>query len=191
MQRYSYTLKFIYLCSHDCLLQESDLMEEQTKDYLLQESDPMEEQTSEPVESESTSQPSESPVPDTITYSPLKSDLRTILKRKRASSTCSSSTVAGYSSPARVKQDVRPPSTYSNTNSQNPQLKRARLFVGNINPNVTRRNDLVKLFSNYGDVLGVSVHNGFAFIQMDEERAANRAINHLHSIFFKGVRIGK
>ncbi len=79
----------------------------------------------------------------------------------------------------------------TNTSHHEPYLKRARLFVGNIQPNITSRSDLVKLFSKYGDVLGVSVHSGFAFIQMDQERAANRAINYTDNSYFKGSRIGK
>lgn len=79
----------------------------------------------------------------------------------------------------------------TNTNSREPHLQRARLFVGNIEPNTTHRRDVIELFSRYGDVLGVSVHKGYAFVQMDRERSANRAINGEDNHMFKGSRIRK
>lgn len=79
----------------------------------------------------------------------------------------------------------------TNTTSREPHLERARLFVGNIEPNRTHRRDLVKLFSNYGDVLGVSIHKGYAFVQMDRERSANKAINFEDDKTFMGARIRK
>ena len=78
----------------------------------------------------------------------------------------------------------------TNTTSKEPHLERARLFVGNIEPQVHRR-DLVKLFSQYGDVLGASVHKGYAFVQMDRERTANKAINAEDNGMFMGSKISK
>lgn len=79
----------------------------------------------------------------------------------------------------------------TNTNSREPHLQRARLFVGNIEPDKTHRRDLIKLFSRYGEVLGVSVHKGYAFVQMDRERNANRAVNGEDNHDFMGSRIRK
>ena len=79
----------------------------------------------------------------------------------------------------------------TNTTSDEPHLKRARLFVGNIEPSRIRRRDLIRLFSRYGDVLGVSVHQGYAFIQMDRERSANKAINYEDNKIFNGCKIRK
>lgn len=79
----------------------------------------------------------------------------------------------------------------TNTTSREPHLERARLFVGNIEPNRTHRRDLIKLFSQYGDVLGVSVHKGYAFVQMDRERTANKAVNFEDNHTFMGSRIRK
>lgn len=79
----------------------------------------------------------------------------------------------------------------TNTNSREPHLQRARLFVGNIEPDKTHRKDLIDLFSRYGDVLGVSVHKGYAFVQMDRERNANRAVNGEDDRNFMGSRIRK
>jgi len=79
----------------------------------------------------------------------------------------------------------------TNTTSDEPHLQRARLFVGNIEPSRVRRRDLIRLFSRYGDVLGVSVHQGYAFVQMDRERSANKAINYEDNKVFNGCRIRK
>ena len=75
------------------------------------------------------------------------------------------------------------------TNSEEPHLKRARLFVGNIATESVTRRDLAQLFGQYGRVLGVSVHGGFAFVQMDRERDANRAIICEDGQQFKGTKI--
>lgn len=77
----------------------------------------------------------------------------------------------------------------TNTTSDKPHLMRARLFVGNTQRMM--RNDLRRIFSNYGDVVGVSVHKGFAFVQMDRERNANRAINSEDNSVHMGCRIRK
>ena len=79
----------------------------------------------------------------------------------------------------------------TNTNSREPHLQRARLFVGNIEPDNTHRRDIIDLFSRHGEVLGVSVHKGYAFVQMDRERNANRAVNGEDNSMFKGSRIRK
>lgn len=77
------------------------------------------------------------------------------------------------------------------TNSEEPHLKRARLFVGNIATDKVTRRDLAQLFGQYGKVLGVSIHNGFAFVQMDRERDANRAIICEDNQVFMGSKIRK
>lgn len=79
----------------------------------------------------------------------------------------------------------------TNTISDDPHIQRARLFVGNIEPNRVHRRDLIRLFSRYGDVTGVSVHKGYAFVQMDRERSANKAINYEDNKMFMGSRIRK
>ena len=77
------------------------------------------------------------------------------------------------------------------TNSEDPQLKRARLFVGNLTTESVTRRDLAQLFGQYGRVLGISVHGGFAFVQMERERDANRAVICEDGQQFKGSKIRK
>lgn len=77
----------------------------------------------------------------------------------------------------------------TNTISDQPHLMRARLFVGNAQR--MQRTDLRRLFSRYGEVLGVSIHKGYAFVQMDRERNANRAINCEDNSLHLGCKIRK
>ena len=63
--------------------------------------------------------------------------------------------------------------------------------MGNIDPNKVERRDLIEIFSQYGNVLGVSVHKGFAFVQMDSERNANRAVNEENGSVVNGQKIRK
>ena len=77
------------------------------------------------------------------------------------------------------------------TNSEDPYLQRARLFVGNIDSAKVTRRDLVDLFSQYGKVFGVSIHKGYAFVQMDRERNANRAVISEDNQMFHGNKLRK
>lgn len=105
---------------------------------------------------------------------------------------------SGSRSPGRVRKRVpsrerqrRYEMDGSNTTREEPHLQRARLFVGNIEPSRVHRRDLIRLFSEFGDVLGVSVHKGYAFVQMDRERSANKAINYLDGRMYMGNPIRK
>ena len=97
----------------------------------------------------------------------------------------------GRGSDSPIGKEERYSREGTNTTSREPHLERARLFVGNIEPGRTHRRDITRLFSKYGDVLGVSVHKGFAFVQMDRERTANKAINFEDNQIFMGSRIRK
>ncbi|PAA50799.1 hypothetical protein BOX15_Mlig012920g1 [Macrostomum lignano] len=55
---------------------------------------------------------------------------------------------------------------------QNPK---GRVFIGNLNTNELGRADLERIFSKYGSLTEVNVHNGFAFVQFVEEPAARSA----------------
>lgn len=65
----------------------------------------------------------------------------------------------------------------TNTIRQEAHLRRARLFVGNVDPVRVHRRDILHRFQEYGEVMGISLHQGYAFVQMDSERNANRAVN--------------
>ena len=81
----------------------------------------------------------------------------------------------------------RSPLEVSNDTQRNEGfLKRSRLFVGNIETNVVNRSNLFETFSRYGGVVAISIHNGYAFIQMDSEKNANAAINLENNRNFNG-----
>lgn len=123
------------------------------------------------------------------TTDPSSDTKQTTTTRSRSRSPRSKS--PGYQRDRRESREQRYTREGTNTNSREPHLQRARLFVGNIEPNTTHRRDVIELFSRYGEVLGVSVHKGYAFVQMDRERNANRAINGEDNRMFKGSRIRK
>jgi len=79
------------------------------------------------------------------------------------------------------------------TNSEDPHMQRARLFVGDLNTRSgdLRKRDLDDIFSKYGRVVGISIHNGYAFVQMERERSANKAIHYAHGRSINGSKIRK
>ena len=92
----------------------------------------------------------------------------------------------GYRGWDRSAEDIG-----NKTNSEDPYLQRARIFVGNIATDRVSRRDLSELFGQYGKVLGVSIHGGFAFVQMDRESNANRAVVSEDNQMFKGSKLRK
>ncbi|MEJ2086387.1 MAG: RNA-binding protein [Acidobacteriota bacterium] len=72
----------------------------------------------------------------------------------------------------------------------------SRLFVGNVNPKLTRR-DLEKFFSEAGDVVAVSIPldretrepRGFAFVEFRTSEQATEAIESLQNADLEGRRI--
>lgn len=72
------------------------------------------------------------------------------------------------------------------TSSKDPQLMRARVFVGNVNTNNVSREDIIGLFSNYGVLLGVTVFKGYAFIQYADASEADRSIKVLNGYAWNG-----
>lgn len=61
----------------------------------------------------------------------------------------------------------------------------AKLFVGNLALD-TSQEDLMTLFAPYGQVVGCSVLRQFAFVHLQGEGAADRAIRDLNGREFKG-----
>lgn len=79
----------------------------------------------------------------------------------------------------------------NDTQRHEEHMKRARLFVGNIDVKSVTRADLSTIFEKHGGVVAVSVHPGYSFVQMDSERSANRAINYEHGATINGCKISK
>ena len=76
------------------------------------------------------------------------------------------------------------------TNSGNPKMIRARIFVGHLNTEKAARKDVEDLFAPFGNVLGVSLQNGYGFVQYELEEEAKKAIKELHGTHFCGMRMG-
>lgn len=76
------------------------------------------------------------------------------------------------------------------TNSLDPRSVRARVFVGHLNTNRCAREDVEKLFEPHGKIVGVSLQNGYGFVQFEDEEGARRAIKEVHGQQFCGMRIG-
>ncbi len=64
------------------------------------------------------------------------------------------------------------------------------LYVGNLNYSVTDT-QLGELFSQYGDVISLSVldNRGFGFVELDKDEDALRAIEELNDTEFEGRKL--
>ena len=77
------------------------------------------------------------------------------------------------------------------TNSERQQDIFSRVFVGHLPTDRCTRNDVEKLFSQYGTITGCSVLNGYGFVQYKTPESVDEAIRHLHGHHFFGANIGK
>lgn len=77
------------------------------------------------------------------------------------------------------------------TNSDRQQDIFSRVFVGHLPTDRCTRNDVEKLFSQYGTITGCSVLNGYGFVQYKTPDSVDEAIRHLHGHHFFGANIGK
>ena len=87
-------------------------------------------------------------------------------------------------------RDLDDADIHKKTNSGNPKMIRARVFVGHLNTEKASRKDVEDLFAPYGKVYGVSLQNGYGFVQYEREDEAKRAIKELHGTHFCGMRMG-
>ena len=64
-----------------------------------------------------------------------------------------------------------------------------RLYAGGISHRARER-DVEKLFSKFGRIRDVSLKNGFAFVEFDDDRDADDAVYDLNRTTFMGERSG-
>ena len=76
------------------------------------------------------------------------------------------------------------------TNSDRQQDIFSRVFVGHLPTDRCSREDVEKLFSEYGEITGCSVLNGYGFVQYRTPDSVDAAIKHLHGHHFFGANIG-
>jgi len=77
------------------------------------------------------------------------------------------------------------------TNNTDPLSVRSRVFVGNLNTVLLRKDDVRAIFERYGQVIGVSTHRGYAFVQYSDETAARNAVAGEDQRIYAGQEIGK
>lgn len=77
------------------------------------------------------------------------------------------------------------------TSSQDPTLMKSRIFIGNLAVDKVSRGDLHRVFEKYGEILGISIHRNFAFVQFGKEEHANEAIKKEHQRLMGGIRVGE
>ncbi|XP_032827001.2 RNA-binding Raly-like protein isoform X1 [Petromyzon marinus] len=64
------------------------------------------------------------------------------------------------------------------TNRSDPRSVNSRVFIGNLNTaEQVSRSEVEALFAEYGPVLGVSLHRGYAFVQYGDGRSARLAVS--------------
>jgi len=56
---------------------------------------------------------------------------------------------------------------------------------------LVRKEDVRAIFERYGDVIGVSTHRGYAFVQYSDETAARNAVAAEDQRIYAGQEIGK
>lgn len=78
-----------------------------------------------------------------------------------------------------------------NTSSSDPKMMSARVFVGNLAAEKVSRQEVEKMFTNYGKILGISLHKSYGFVQYEEESSAKEAVKELNGTTLHGLRLGK
>ncbi len=78
-----------------------------------------------------------------------------------------------------------------NTSSNDPQMLDSRVFIGNLPSEKITRVEVEKLFSDYGNVLGVSLHKSYGFVQYDNKESAEKAVEAMHGYSLQNSSLGK
>lgn len=76
------------------------------------------------------------------------------------------------------------------TNSNNPDDVKSRVFVGHLNTDACEKSEVEDLFKPYGKVLGITLQNGYGFVQYEDEKSVKDAIKHLHATMFHDRQLG-
>lgn len=64
----------------------------------------------------------------------------------------------------------------SHTSSKDPNAMKSRVFVGNLNTSIVTREQIQSIYAPFGEIVAISMHKGFAFVQFAHESAARNAV---------------
>lgn len=65
-----------------------------------------------------------------------------------------------------------------------------RIFVGNLASERTSKEEVTKLFSQYGEIIDIVIRKSFGFIQFDTPQAAQKAIQCENGRLLGGLHLG-
>ena len=71
------------------------------------------------------------------------------------------------------------------------KMMNSRVFVGNLAAEKVTRQEVEQLFSEYGKVLGVSLHKSYGFVQFAEEECAKSSVKGLNGHSLHDLRLGE
>ena len=77
------------------------------------------------------------------------------------------------------------------TNLNDMKSKASRIFIGNLNTGFVTQQDIEKRFSKYGRIIGISIHEGFGFVQYTNELNARQAVEGEYGAVLARQPLGK
>ncbi len=82
------------------------------------------------------------------------------------------------------------PGVGTHTSSNDPKMLDSRVFIGNLPSEKVTRLIIEKMFSEYGKILGVSLHKSYGFVQFETEEDAKKAVEGTHKKLLEGNALG-
>ena len=110
-------------------------------------------------------------------------------ERKRSPGRRSPSSTTS-SSRTESKEGRRKGQPGRDTNSNDPNAIRRRVFVGNLNTDKVTRDEVEEHFSQYGKIVACSLHMNFGFVEFATEKEADEAVAKTHGTTLFGKRVG-
>ena len=111
-------------------------------------------------------------------------------EKDRSPTRSESSSRARSTSPSSRRGIRGPPLASRDTNSTDSKSVRCRVFIGNLNTDKIGQEELIDHFSQYGKVIGCSLHNNYGFVQYGTEEEADKAVEGTHGTNLFGKRVG-
>lgn len=87
------------------------------------------------------------------------------------------------------EEDIKKYPSYR-TNSKNVDDLRARVFIGHLNTDECDESDVETVFKPYGKIMGVTLQNGYGFVQYNSEKSVLEAIKNIHGTSFRNMKLG-